>query len=71
MSDFSEAWSNVVRVVMILRGEEEDDDDFDGWTLNASMLRMVLAATSTLDKTADPNLILYLLQFFIIRRWSS
>ena len=71
MSDFSEAWSNVVRVVMILRGEEEDDDDFDGWTLNASMLRMVLAATSTLDKTADPNLILYVLQFFIIRRWSS
>ena len=56
---------------MILRGEEEDDDDFDGWTLNASMLRMVLAATSTLDKTADPNLILYVLQFFIIRRWSS
>ena len=59
---------------MILRGEEEDDDfddDDDGWTLNASMLRMVLAATSTLDKTADPNLILYVLQFFIIRRWSS
>ena len=69
MSDFSEAWSNVVRVVMILRGEEEDDDfdDDDGWTLNASMLRMVLAATSTLDNTADPNLILYVLQFFIIR----